>query len=276
MKKLISIFCVLFFLLVAVKSWSGPVNGSHPPDNSQSHSINATITLTSEKKFFDTGDTVRIGLNVTANDMEQLAGLFLKFNAAQNQYTYLHNHFLTVDGDFIEPVPIVNEMFPLSAYNLNCFEANSTSPCFLRFPANVLGPGTYSFTAYLADINDVNNTLISSNNLNFYITQAQQCNEVTESGSDSPESYFVEMGRSSGVFTITYETYSVKDRILIFYEDPDTPIFDSGCVGTNGEETRSVSYSGNSTKIHVVVQPDCAGETGTSWYFKISCPNNGV
>jgi len=51
-------------------------------------------------------------------------------------------------------------------------------------------------------------------------------------------------------------------------------LFDTGCIGTNGELTRSINYNGLSSVISVTVTPNCeipdAGP-GTEWYFEVKC-----
>ena len=88
------------------------------------------------------------------------------------------------------------------------------------------------------------------------------------SGADSPVSRQYYMGTSNGSINFQYETYLVKDRIIIVYEN--TNIFDSGCVGTNGLMSTTVT-SGQSKEIRVDVEPNCEGTTGTAWYFIIGC-----
>lgn len=39
-----------------------------------------------------------------------------------------------------------------------------------------------------------------------------------------------------------YETYVVRDRVTVSYEG--SLIFDSGCVGTDGEKVSPISFSG--------------------------------
>ena len=90
----------------------------------------------------------------------------------------------------------------------------------------------------------------------------QTCDSQTVSGADTPVSRQNYMGTSNGSINFQYETYSVKDRIIIVYEN--TNIFDSGCVGTNGVISRTVTFSGQSKEIRVDVEPNCKGTTGTA------------
>ena len=97
----------------------------------------------------------------------------------------------------------------------------------------------------------------------------QTCASQTVSGADTPVSRQYYMGTSKGSINFQYETYSVKDRIIIVYEN--TNIFDSGCVGTNGLVSKTVTFSGQSKEIRVDVEPNCEGTTGTAWYFITGC-----
>ena len=79
--------------------------------------------------------------------------------------------------------------------------------------------------------------------------QVPQCNDAVHEGSNNPETFTIELGKKSGTFQFDYETYSIKDRIIITYEG--NTLYDSGCIGTNETKTEYISYSGNSTAITV-------------------------
>jgi hypothetical protein len=97
------------------------------------------------------------------------------------------------------------------------------------------------------------------------------CNSERVSGTDTPMSRrYLMQNQTSGSFLFVYETYNVRDRMLI--QQDDVVIFDSGCVGTNGERNVNVTFSGTSDEIRVDVEPNCSGTTGTGWYFDVRCP----
>lgn len=100
--------------------------------------------------------------------------------------------------------------------------------------------------------------------------EISRCNDTVRSGSDNPETFTIELGKKSGTFQFDYETYSVKDRMIITYEGKT--LYDSGCIGTEGIITEYISYSGNSTAITVDVQPNCEGPASTKWDFVVYCP----
>lgn len=98
-----------------------------------------------------------------------------------------------------------------------------------------------------------------------------QCDEKQFAGSDTPETHEIDLGKSSGSFEFQYETYSVKDQMIIKYKEKI--LFDSGCVGTNGLRIQPVNYSGWwSKKVIVEVYPNCDNTTGTQWNFTVKCP----
>jgi hypothetical protein len=99
---------------------------------------------------------------------------------------------------------------------------------------------------------------------------AAPCNQLNVAGFDTPETRVVELGRTSGTFTFSYDTQFQQDRMVVVYEG--RTLFDTGCVGTNGTRTQTISYAGNSTQISVQVTPNCAGGFGTVWEFTVSCP----
>lgn len=106
---------------------------------------------------------------------------------------------------------------------------------------------------------------------NYKLEKLPKCDSQQVAGNNVPETRVIEMGKKSGVAKLTYETYTAKDRIKVVYENET--LFDSGCVGTNGSWTKSISFSGDSSQMHVKIEPNCAGDsTGTEWWFNLACP----
>lgn len=97
---------------------------------------------------------------------------------------------------------------------------------------------------------------------------AAACNSQQVAGRDAPEVRTIELGRTSGSFVFQFETHTRPDRMAVFYEG--SPLFDTGCVGDSG--ARTITYSGSSSQVRVVVQPNCAGGSGTAWAFTVNCP----
>jgi hypothetical protein len=95
------------------------------------------------------------------------------------------------------------------------------------------------------------------------------CSTQQVAGGDTPDTRTIQMGRSSGSFIFRFETYTVKDRMIVTYEGH--VLFDTGCVGASGSPT--LTYSGTSTAITVQVIPNCSGPTtGTLWNYTVECP----
>jgi Viral BACON domain/Putative binding domain, N-terminal len=97
--------------------------------------------------------------------------------------------------------------------------------------------------------------------------QSVPCNTAAVAGSDLPVTRSVDVGRTSGRFTFTYQTYSQQDRMVVSYEG--RTLFDTGCVGTFS--SRDISFSGGSSVVTVTVTPNCAGGFGTAWEFTVAC-----
>jgi len=95
-----------------------------------------------------------------------------------------------------------------------------------------------------------------------------RCDDTQLSGETTPETRVIEMGRTSGTFTFSYDMVAVKDRMVVEYEG--SPLFDTGCV--SGSDTIYLRYSGKSSTITVRVTPNCAGGSYTYWEFSVSCP----
>jgi hypothetical protein len=102
------------------------------------------------------------------------------------------------------------------------------------------------------------------------LNQIPRCNDTVQSGSDNPETFTIDLGKKSGTFQFDYNTYSIKDRLIVTYEG--NTLYDSGCVGTSEMKTEYITYSGNSTSITVAVQPNCEGTVSTQWDFVVHCP----
>jgi murein DD-endopeptidase MepM/ murein hydrolase activator NlpD len=95
------------------------------------------------------------------------------------------------------------------------------------------------------------------------------CNTTQVAGGDTAETRVVQMGKTAGTFDFSYNTYSIRDRIVVSYEGKT--LFDTGCVGESGSV--NLVYSGASATITVQVIPNCAGGTsGTAWDFRVDCP----
>ena len=98
---------------------------------------------------------------------------------------------------------------------------------------------------------------------------AEPCDEQIIPGGNTPETRRVGLGRFSGRFDFLYDTQSVEDRMIVRYEG--STLFDTGCVGTGGTLTRTLSFSGRSSIVEVEVIPNCAGGFRTGWSFSVSC-----
>ena len=95
------------------------------------------------------------------------------------------------------------------------------------------------------------------------------CDNVTEAGGDTPETHNHELGKTKGTFEFRYQTYTIKDRIQVKYENAIK--FDTGCVGASGTEL--ITFDGTDHSVTVTVIPNCDGNTsGTAWNYSIGCP----
>ena len=92
------------------------------------------------------------------------------------------------------------------------------------------------------------------------------CDTTSKSGGNTPASISVDMKGGTGVATLAYDLYSVKDRILV--QVNGGTVSDTGC--TNGKASMPIQVSGGD-QVRVIVQPACAGSS-TSWNFSVSCP----
>jgi hypothetical protein len=100
------------------------------------------------------------------------------------------------------------------------------------------------------------------------VVHQSRCNDTQKAGGDAPEIHQIDLGMTSGIFRFDYQTFDVKDQIII--SQGGMTIFNSGCVG----ESRSVQvqFSGYTSVIEVRVNPNCSGSSGTAWNFTVHCP----
>lgn len=98
-----------------------------------------------------------------------------------------------------------------------------------------------------------------------------QCNTSYRSGSNDPEQYNIDLQTTSGTAVLTFDTYTVKDRIHVYYDG--AKVFDSGCVGTSGR--KELALNGRSSVFKVVIDPKCdpAVTDNTQWTFSLGCAN---
>ncbi|MBV6342060.1 VCBS repeat-containing protein [Candidatus Magnetobacterium casense] len=104
------------------------------------------------------------------------------------------------------------------------------------------------------------------------VVKSMSCGTLTEAGGDMAETFNFDMGTNSGNFFFEYDTYSVEDEIMVFYEGKQ--IYTTGCVGK--KDSVPLAFSGTSSIITVTTNPNCTGTTGTAWNFTVSCPVGGI
>ncbi len=148
--------------------------------------------------------------------------------------------------------------------------ARSAESTLVNIPAGT-APGIYYLIAKADDLNVIAETN-ENNNIRRYGAVLNvvnnNCGETSVAGSNAPDTRFIELGKTSGTFRFDYNTYTVKDRIIVTYEG--STLFDSGCVG----EGRSVNldYAGSGSMLQVEVIPRCAGGSNTIWKYVVHCP----
>ncbi len=111
------------------------------------------LQLETAQNLYYLEDRVKIGLSLHNPERQVgMGALFLRFESADNIYTQFHNQYWSFDGFYAIPKAVYPfGMQPYQHYaGMNCTR-NSAEPCFLLFPAASLGPGSYQFSALLAD-----------------------------------------------------------------------------------------------------------------------------
>lgn len=96
-----------------------------------------------------------------------------------------------------------------------------------------------------------------------------QCPTQQRSGGQGFTSFTVDLKKTQGVFTVSYQMYTVPDELTISYEG--AVVFGTGGL-VSGARTLQVSYgSATSTSTVVTVEVN-APRSGTAWTVSVSCP----
>lgn len=172
----------------------------------------------------------------------------------------------------------------ISSQYASQFQVQSSIPGNVSdFEVIVSLPGEESLTVTLNMNDAVNETFQSSsksssqgfnnNQLNRFNVQVKgtrgSCNEQTIAGGDTPDDRLIDIGRSRTTVDFSYETYSIKDNIQVYYRGQLA--FSTGCVGASG--TTAIKLTDNESTLRVNVIPNCEGTVGTAWTYTVACSN---
>jgi hypothetical protein len=107
------------------------------------------------------------------------------------------------------------------------------------------------------------------------VAEAGTCGTQTVAGGDEGLTQSFNLGKVPAEFTFSWNTYSVPDRVVVFYGG--SILYDTGCTGVNlgnsGGDSKSLLISGSGSTVTVSVTPNCTGNTtGTAWDFTVGCP----
>ena len=120
------------------------------------------------------------------------------------------------------------------------------------------GNGTYTVT---------NNGVQTGNGTFTSTTQALgACQTNASSGGQGAFTHVYDMGQESGTFELSYNMYSIPDRLEVKGSD-GTSLFSTGGL-VSGTDTVQVSFSGGRMVYVIVTAPT----DGTAWDYSIGCP----
>jgi hypothetical protein len=151
----------------------------------------------------------------------------------------------------------------------------------MTISANVL-VGSFLMNAYVASGTSVS----QPESIFAAVTEPLACDNGFVSGSEGITNTRHQLNGTAGTVTITYDTYSVPDRIDVFLDGnqwkggtgssitPPPPTSDcasplAGFVGATGTITFSVGTSNKYVDVYV---SGCLGQ-GTAWDYTFACPN---
>ena len=110
--------------------------------------------------------------------------------------------------------------------------------------------------------------------------KAQNCNSFVQSGSDGVDTQYVTLGSKSGRVVITYDMASEPDKLEVYYEGKRVAsTFEIGgnrngfVGGANAAGSIGKLIFNYTHNIEDFVTVVLTGGTGTSWNYKISCPD---
>ncbi len=95
------------------------------------------------------------------------------------------------------------------------------------------------------------------------------CDALTRAGSNAAERHrFNMVGKTQ--LSLTYETFTAEDNVRVL-NAAEQLLWQSGCVGTDGNAIKVINLSPGTTEIFIDIHPNCAGDTSTKWNFTASC-----
>ena len=145
----------------------------------------------------------------------------------------------------------------------------------------------------LEEINDniivlVNQRLVCCGNSNS-TSPPSPCSQAVTSGGEGIQVDFVNLGLTTGIVVLDYEAYNVPDRFVVEYNN--VIVIDTGYRGTSsyntdlfaltgqnilGEGVGSAQFNKNLSSQSVAKVTVYGPLAGTSWFYTLSCPNQGA
>jgi hypothetical protein len=96
------------------------------------------------------------------------------------------------------------------------------------------------------------------------------CNSIVNAGHDVGETVPIDVSGTTGTIDFQYDTHYKPDRMFVFIDR--RLVFDTGCLGTNGYRSQLIPLPEGAMNLTVRIEPNCMGDTDTSWEFKLVCP----
>jgi hypothetical protein len=168
---------------------------------------------------------------------------------------------------------------------INAATFNGTFSIPVNLPLEV---GDGDFTLILK-FYDTNGNISAITEVNIHVTQPTNCNTTKVSGGQGLTSNIFQVGNNSGMITISYDTFTVKDKIDVFQNGvwlggtgPSTVRGTLRRPLSCNAATEALGYVGQNSQFVFAYNPGAGNDIevvvsgcengGTAWEYTFSCP----
>jgi hypothetical protein len=140
----------------------------------------------------------------------------------------------------------------------------------IRIPANMPTTNNYE-VRYMAG-NNFDSAIARSYSFKVKATPTVNCSSTSQiTGGLVPTAHFINLGKSSGAFSVGFDALDAMDRFQVWTDD-DRLLYDSGCI--SGYRTPVIDSNYPNNRVLVLTLPLCEVDgISTGWTLNVECPN---